>query len=50
MNDAANYEAVRGPLKTSEIFDNQSEKKLLGPDNQKFYQAEDDKLVVVPRP
>jgi hypothetical protein len=45
VNDAANYEQVKGPLKTPQVFDNQTAKRLLGPNNQKFYHATDDQLV-----
>jgi feruloyl esterase len=49
VNDAANYKAVKGPLKTPEVFDNQTEKKLLGPNNQKFYKAMNDQLLETPK-
>jgi feruloyl esterase len=48
VNDAANYEQAKGPFKTPQVFDNQTEKKLLGPNNLKWYKAENDKLAVVP--
>jgi feruloyl esterase len=48
-NDAANYEAVKGPLKTPQPFTNETA-KLLGPNNQKFYRAENDKLLEAPKP
>lgn len=46
-NDAANYVAVKGPVPFPQAFTNETS-KLLGPDNQKFYRAEDNntKLVI----
>ena len=47
-NDAANYVAVKGPLKLPVAFTNETS-KLIGPNNQKFYRAEDNntRLVIV---
>ena len=44
QNDAANYEEVKGPLKTPEAFTNETS-KLLGPNNQKFYHVENGDLI-----
>ena len=44
-NNAANYEAVKGPLKTPQVFTNETS-KLIGPNIQKFYKVENDNLVV----
>ncbi len=44
-NDAANYEEVKGPMKTPQVFTNEAA-KLVGPNNQKFYKAENGNLVV----
>ena len=43
-NDAANYESVKGPLKVPQTFNSEGY-QLLGPDNQKFYKAENGQLV-----
>jgi hypothetical protein len=43
-NDAANYEEVKGPMKTPQVFTNEAA-KLVGPNNQKFYHAENGDLV-----
>ena len=43
-NDAANYEEVKGPMKTPQVFPNEAT-KLLGPNNQKFYHEENGNLV-----
>ncbi len=45
-NDAANYERMKSTLKVPQVFDNQTAKRLLGPNNQKFYHATNDELVV----
>jgi feruloyl esterase len=49
-NDAANYEEAKGPMKTPQVFTSEAATKLLGPDNQKFYKAENNQLVVIPKP
>jgi feruloyl esterase len=43
-NDAANYEEVKGPMTTPQVFTNEAA-KLVGPNNQKFYKTENGKLV-----
>jgi feruloyl esterase len=48
-NDAANYEEVKGPMTKPQAFTNEAI-QLLGPDNQKFYRAENGKLVAIPKP
>ena len=48
-NDAANYEKVKATMHLPQVFDNQTAKRLLGPDNQKFYKAENDQLVEAPK-
>jgi feruloyl esterase len=47
-NDAANYESIKGPVKYPQVFNSEG-LKLLGPDNLKFYKAENNQLVVVPK-
>lgn len=42
--DAANFEPVKSPMPYPQVFDTLST-TLIGPDNQKFYHAEDGKLV-----
>ena len=46
---AANYVKAPGPMTKPQAFTNQIF-KVLGPDNQKFYRAEGDKLVVAAKP
>ena len=48
-NDAANYVEDKGPMTKPQVFTNEAA-KLVGPDNQKFYKAEDGKLLVIPKP
>jgi hypothetical protein len=47
-NDRANYKAVKGPLKVPQSFPNETA-KLIGPNNQKFYHAEDGNLMADPK-
>jgi feruloyl esterase len=42
--DAANYEPVKSPVAMPQVFDTEAA-KLIGPDNQKFYHAENGQLV-----
>ncbi len=49
VNDAANYESVKGPLKVPQVFNSEG-LLLLGADNQKFYKADGNKLVPIPKP
>ena len=46
VSDAASYVAVKGPAQTPQTFHAQT-MKLLGPDNQKFYRAENGELLEV---
>jgi len=48
-NDAANYLEVKGPAPFPQAFTNETS-DLLGPDNQKFYKAENGKLEEAPKP
>ena len=45
-NNAASYEQAKSTLKVPQAFDNQTEKRLLGPNNQKFYSEVNGNLVV----
>ena len=44
QNDAANFEPVKAP-KVKPIVFNTEESKIIGPDNQKFYHAENGVVV-----
>jgi feruloyl esterase len=46
VNDAANFEPVKPSVRVPQVFDNQVYARLLGPNNQKFYHAENDNLLV----
>jgi glutaredoxin len=47
VNAAASFEPVKPSVQVPQLFNNQIHLRLLGPDNQKFYQAINDELVVV---
>ena len=49
VNDAANYMEDKGPWTKPQVFTNEAI-NLLGPDNQKFYKADGNKLVPIPKP
>lgn len=48
VNDAANYESIKGPVKYPQVFTSEG-MKLLGPGNQKFYHVENNQLVADPK-
>jgi hypothetical protein len=48
-NDAASYVEDKGPMTKPQVFTNEAA-KLVGPNNQKFYKAENGQLVVIPKP
>jgi hypothetical protein len=48
-NDAANYVEDKGPMTKPQVFTNEAA-RLVGPNNQKFYKAENGQLVVIPKP
>lgn len=48
-NDAANYLEDKGPMRKPQVFTNEAI-KLLAPDNQKWYKAENGQLVEIKKP
>lgn len=49
VNDAASFEPTSPSVRVPQVFGNQVHARLLGPNNQKFYRADGDNLVVEPK-